>query len=60
MVITTKKCKGKLTLFCGNGELVIPIYDPKQIGATIVNYQSVVKVKINLRISERHKVALTS
>ena len=27
MVITTKKGKGKLTLFCGNRERVIPIYD---------------------------------
>ena len=26
-VITTKKGKGKLPLFCGNGEQVIPIYD---------------------------------
>ena len=25
-VITTKKGKGKLPLFCGNGERVIPIY----------------------------------
>ena len=25
-VITTKKDKGKLTLFCGSGERVIPIY----------------------------------
>ena len=25
-VITTKKGKGKLPLFCGNGEWVIPIY----------------------------------
>ena len=26
-VITTKKGKGKLPLFCGNGEQVNPIYD---------------------------------
>ena len=26
-VITTKKGKGKLPLFCGNGERLIPIYD---------------------------------
>ena len=26
-VITTKNGKGKLSLFCGNGEQVIPIYD---------------------------------
>ena len=26
-LITTKKDKGKLSLFCGNGEQVIPIYD---------------------------------
>ena len=25
-VITTKKGKGKLPLFCGNGEQIIPIY----------------------------------
>ena len=25
-VINKKKCKGKLTLFCGNIEWVIPIY----------------------------------
>ena len=25
-LITTKKDKGKLSLFCGNGERVIPIY----------------------------------
>ena len=25
-VITTKKGKGKLPIFCGNGERVIPIY----------------------------------
>ena len=26
-LITTKKGKGKLPLFCGNGERVIPFYD---------------------------------
>ena len=30
-VITTKKGKGKLPLFLGNGERVIPIYDPHEL-----------------------------
>ena len=29
MVITTKKGKGKLSFFCGNGKQVIPIHDRK-------------------------------